>query len=108
MNENEELKSTYIYGRDSGYVSGFIDGYKQGVKDTEPENGYWIRDPNDNNNDVAFPKLLDRWFKCSCCGSRYTWPLTMKYCGDCGARMEYIQDGNDRKEILDRKDFESE
>ena len=98
MNENEELKSAYNYGRDSGYTNGFVDGYRQGVKDAEPENGYWIREPNENHNN----------FKCSCCGSQYTWPFTMKYCGDCGAKMEYVQDGNERKEILDRKDLQEE
>lgn len=108
MNENEELKSAYNYGRDSGYTNGFVDGYRQGVKDAEPEKGYWILEPNEDENKVAFPNLLERTFKCSRCGCRYTWPYTMRYCGDCGTKMEYVQDGNDRKEILDRKDFEEE
>jgi len=38
MNENERLKSAYNYARDTGYADGFIDGYKQGIKDTEPDN----------------------------------------------------------------------
>ena len=30
-----------------------------------------------------------RAYKCSCCGCLYSWPFTsMKYCGECGAKME--------------------
>ena len=40
MIENERLKSAYNYARDTEYADGFIDGYKAGVKDTEPKD--WI------------------------------------------------------------------
>lgn len=31
-------------------------------------------------------------YKCSCCGCRYSWPFpSMKYCGECGAKMEVTE-----------------
>lgn len=31
-------------------------------------------------------------YKCSCCGCLHSWPFpSMKYCGECGAKMEVME-----------------
>ena len=80
MNENEESKSVYNYGRNSGYTDGFVGGYKAGENDAKPKKGQWIR--NDNGT-----------YSCSVCQS---WipeeqHCYARYCLYCGAKMEVTE-----------------
>lgn len=78
MIENERLKSTYNYARDTGYADGFIDGYKQGLKDTEPKTGKWINKTVRGENVPC----------CSVCGLDTGTLYKYNYCPNCGVQME--------------------
>lgn len=77
MNENEELKSAYNYGRDSGYADGFADGYKEGVKDAEPKSGRWVETIVRGSTALV----------CSCCEQESGVLYWYNYCPRCGAEM---------------------
>ena len=83
MSDTQEiLKSAYTYGRDSGYLDGFIAGYKEGleVAEAERKTGKWI--------------FKRRWHEadecnCSLCNQLMTTFMgeRKKYCPNCGADM---------------------
>lgn len=64
------------------YADGFADGYKQGLKDAQPERnaGKWIED-----DDAIIHG------RCSCCGWSAIWQETDvfggNFCPNCGADM---------------------
>lgn len=84
MIENEQLKSAYNYARDTEYADGFIDGYKQGLKDAEPKTGRWV-----------FERLYHEADECICseCGQLMTTAhgKRMRFCPNCGVKMKVTE-----------------
>lgn len=89
MNKNEELKSAYNYGRDSGYADGFVDGYKAGVKDVEPmkdkwEDEGWYADGHDHHV-YSCPTCAKCFVKCPDEIEEFN------YCPNCGTKKDGVR-----------------
>lgn len=64
---------------------------------TEERHGEWVEQVAETDDNVTFDV-----FKCSQCGHLFSWPYTMKYCCNCGAKMDCIQGRDGRIDLWEK------
>lgn len=75
-----DLDSIIAEHEDIGYEKGRRDGFAEAIEEAEPvRHGKWMKKP-------AYKGAEFNIYTCSECGE--PWWFTMKYCGNCGAKMD--------------------